>query len=185
MNRHAAAVTSAVKATLAPGDEHRAQVLQEAATMVLYVAVVEMAELVALPLGDSGHGEVTGPVGLELLAIVWGTAVGLALAHWFAFRLAAAGFRGDRPTRLDAEIGLAQLGGATLVAALSSIPVLLFSDANEQKIIVFVPAVIIGVIGYSLARTTGRSRFPSVVLGSIALALGVVVAIIKSALSAH
>ena len=160
VNRHAAAMTSAAKATVAPGDEHRAQVLQEAATMVLYVAVVELVEL-------------------------WGTAVGLALAHWFAFHIAAAGFRGDRPTRLDAEIGLAQLGGAALVAALSSLPVLLFSDANEQRIIVFVPAVIIGVIGYSLARTTGRSRFPSVVLGSIALALGVVVAIIKSALSAH
>ena len=65
--------------------------------MVLYVSVVEIAELAALPEAHFANGRVTGPVGAQLLAIVWGTAVGLAIAHWFAFRLAAPAFRGERP----------------------------------------------------------------------------------------
>ena len=78
--------------------------------MVLYVSVVLIAELAAIPEQHFADGRVTGAVGGQLLAIVWGTAVGLAVAHWFAFRLAAPAFRGERPTRLDTYIGLAQVG---------------------------------------------------------------------------
>ncbi len=153
--------------------------------MVLYVSVVEIAELATLPEGHFSHGRVSGPVGTQLLAIVWGTAIGLAIAHWFAFRVAAPGFRGDRPTRHDTNIGLAQLAGAVLVAAISSVPVLLFSDVRAQETIGDVPAIIIGVIGYLVARATGRSRLPSVFYGITALALGIIVALVKSALAAH
>jgi hypothetical protein len=165
--------------------ERRAEVLREAATMVLYVSVVEIAELASLPEGRFGDGRVTGPVGTQLLAIVWGTAVGLALAHWFAFRIAAAGFRGDRPTRHDAQIGLAQLGGAAFVAAVSSPPVLILSDVRGRETVGVVPALIIGAISYLVARATGKSRLPSVVYGLTALALGIAVALVKSALAAH
>jgi hypothetical protein len=163
----------------------RAELLREAATMVLYVSVVEIAELASLPEGHFGHGRVTGPAGGQLLAIVWGTAVGLALAHWFAFRVAAPGFRGDSPTSHDVRIGLVQLGGAALVAAVSSLPVLLLSDVRAQETIGDVPAVIIGVIGYLVARATGKGRLPAVFYGLTALALGIVVALVKSALAAH
>src|SRR4051794_15120396 len=60
-------------------EDHHRELLREAATMVLYVSVIEIAELAALPESRSGHGVVTGPAGAELLAIVWGTALGLAL----------------------------------------------------------------------------------------------------------
>jgi len=163
----------------------RAELWREVATMVLYVSVVEIAELTSLPERHFGGGRVTGPVGTQLLAIVWGTAVGLALAHWFAFRVAAPAFRGDSPTRRDTQIGLAQLGGAAFVAAVSSLPVLFFSDVRAQETIGDMPAVIIGVVGYLLARATGKSRLPSVFYGATALALGVVVALVKSALAAH
>src|SRR3954469_14129225 len=94
---------------------HRTHLVREAATMVLYVSVVEIAELAAIPEEHFASGRVSGAIGGQLLAIVWGTAVGLALAHWFAFRIAAPGFRGDRPSRLDAQIGLAQVAGAAFV----------------------------------------------------------------------
>jgi hypothetical protein len=163
----------------------RSEVVREATTMVLYVAVIEIAELAALPERHFAGGRVTGAVGEQLLAIVWGTAVGLALAHWFAFRLAAPAFRGERPTRHDTYIGLAQVGGAMLVAALSSIPVLLFSDVRAQETAGDVPALVIGVVGYLIARSVGKARLPSVFLGVTALALGVLVALVKSALAAH
>src|SRR3954451_1397026 len=84
-------------------------VRHEAVTMVLYVSVVLIAELAAIPEKHFTDGQVTGPVGGDLLAVVWGTAVGLAVAHWFAFGLAAPAFRGARPTRFDTYIGLAQV----------------------------------------------------------------------------
>jgi hypothetical protein len=159
--------------------------LREATTMVLYVAVVEIAELAALPESHLSAGRVTGAVGGQLLEIVWGTAVGLALAHWFAFRLAAPAFRGERPSRDDTYIGLAQVAGAMLVAAVSSLPVLFFSDVRAQETTGDVPAVLIGVVGYLLARSAGKARLTSAFLGLTALALGVLVALVKSLLAAH
>jgi hypothetical protein len=153
--------------------------------MVLYVSVVEIAELAALPESHASHGGITGPAGAELLAIVWGTAVGLALAHWFAFGVAAHGFRGDRPTGHDARIGLVQVGAAALVAAVSSLPVLFLSRTHARDTTGDVPAVIIGALAYVLARVAGNNRLASAFLGITALALGVAVALVKSKLAAH
>jgi hypothetical protein len=163
----------------------RGEVLREAVTMVLYVSVVEIAELAALPEDHFANGHATGPVGTQLLAIIWGTAVGLAIAHWFAFRLAAPAFRGDRVTRHDTIIGLAQVGGAMFVALVSSVPVLLLSDVRAQEMTGDVPAIVIGVVGYAVARSTGRSRAAAVFYGLTALALGVLVALVKTKLAAH
>jgi hypothetical protein len=171
--------------TFTADTEARTEIFREAVTMVLYVSVVEIAELAAIPEQHFRDGHVTGPVGASLLAIVWGTAVGLAIAHWFAFRLAAPAFRGERPTRLDTHIGLAQVGAAMLVAAVSSIPVLLFSDVRAQETTGDVPALVIGVVGYLIARTTGRSRLTSCFYGATALALGVLVALVKLRVAAH
>jgi hypothetical protein len=169
----------------ATAKENRAEVIREATTMILYVSVVEIAELAALPESHVAHGRVTGAVGGQLLSILWGTAVGLALAHWFAFRLAAPAFRGERITNQDTLIGLAQVGGAVFVAAVSSVPVLFLSDVRAQETTGDVPAVLIGVIGYLVARRTGRSRFASAFYGITTLALGVLVALVKSVLAAH
>src|SRR5438105_14605843 len=101
LSRVSARVTSVPVEESAKEVEGGVEVGREAATIVLYVSVVEIAEFAALPEGHFAHGRVTGPVDAQLLAILWGTAVGLALAHWFAFRVAAPGFRGESPTRRD------------------------------------------------------------------------------------
>jgi len=169
-----------------PSDrEHRIELMREATVMILYVSVVEIAELAALPESHFSFGRTTGPVSDHLLVIVWGTAVGLAAAHWFAFRLAAPAFRGERPSHHDAQIGLAQLVGAMLVAALSSLPVLLFSDVRAQETAGDVPALLVGVVGYLVARQIGSSRLASFFLGLTALLVGVLVALVKSLLAAH
>jgi hypothetical protein len=165
--------------------ETRTEVFREAVTMILYVSVVEIAELAAIPEEHFTHGHVTGAVGGQLLAIVWGTAVGLAIAHWFAFRVAAPAFRGERPTRIDTYVGLAQVGGAMFVAAVSSLPVLLMSDVRAQETTGDVPALLIGIVGYLIGRATGRSRLAAIFYGLTALALGVLVALVKTRLAAH
>ena len=163
----------------------RDEVFREAATMVLYVSIVEIAELAALPESHFSAGLVTGPAGTELLAIIWGTAVGLALAHWFAFRFAARAFRGQRHTPLDVYVGLSQVGGAIFVAAVSSIPALFMSDEHAQVLTGYIPAVLVAIVSYVIARTSGRSRTASILYGITALALGFLVAYVKSRLSAH
>jgi hypothetical protein len=165
--------------------DHRTELLREAAIMVLYVAVVEIATLAALPESNLHHGRVTGTVGGALLAVVWGTAIGLALAHWFAFQVAARAFRGERHTNLDTHIALAQLGGAVLVAALSSLPALVFSDLTARQTTGDVPAALVGVVGYLLARRAGSSRFRSTFYGVTVCTLGVLVALAKSLIAAH
>jgi hypothetical protein len=153
--------------------------------MILYVAIVEIATLAALPESNLHHGHVTGTVGGALLAVVWGTALGLALAHWFAFQLAARAFRRERHTNLDTQVALAQLGGAVLVAALSSLPALLFSDLRARQTTGDVPAALVGVVGYLLARRAGSSRVKSTFYGATVCALGVLVALVKSLIAAH
>lgn len=165
--------------------EHRAELAREATVMVLYVSVVEIAELTALPESHYANGHVTGPTGGAMSAIIWGTAMGLALAHWFAFQLAAPAFRGDRPTRLDWQIGFAQLVGAAFVALLSSLPLLLLSDLRAQETISDVPAVLIGAVAYLIARRASLSVLPAALFGVTALALGVVVALVKVKFAAH
>src|SRR5690242_5160854 len=140
---------------------HRVELFREATVMVLYVAVVEIAELAALPERHGPGGHVSGPVDGALLAIIWGTVLGLALAHCFAFQLAAPAFRGDHPRRADWQVGAAQLAGATFVAVLSSLPVLLFTGAREQETVGDVPALLVGVVGYLVARRAGFARLPS------------------------
>jgi hypothetical protein len=48
-----------------------------------------------------------------------------------------------------------------------------------------VPALVIGIVGYAVARSTGRSRAAAVFYGLTALALGVLVALVKTKLAAH
>ena len=164
--------------------EARAEIFREAITLVLYVSVVEVAELAAIPQEHFADGRVTGPVGGTLLALIWGTAVGLALAHWFAFGVAAPAFRGHRPTRVDTYIGLAQVAGAVFVAAVSSMPVLLLSDVRAQETTGDVPALI-GIIGYFLLRRAGHSRLAVFFYGLTAFVLGLLVALVKARLAAH
>jgi len=165
--------------------DERIEAIHEATVMILYVSVVEIAELAALPETHFPDGHVSGPGRAELLAIVWGTALGLALAHWFAFQVAAPAFRGEHTSRHDVRVGLAQVSGAVVVAVASSLPIVFLSDLRAQETTRDLPAVLIGIVGYLLARRTGKSRRTAVFYGVTALAVGVLVALVKSTLAAH
>ena len=164
----------------------RRRIWRDATAMVLYLSIVLLAELAALPTGhDGAGGAVHGPVGWELVAILWGTTIGLALAHWFAFRLATQGIRQGPLAGWDRLQVLSELAGAAFVAAMASMPVLLFSDELEQQVVPFVLALIIGGVCYLVERASQRSRATSLVFGVFALVLGLAVATLKSVLSAH
>ena len=154
--------------------------------MTLYLAVVLLATLAALPAGHDDAAEpVHGPVGVELIAIVWGTTIGLAVAHSFAFHVATHGFGGGRLRGQDRLEVLAEVGGAVFVAVVATLPVLVFSEDVEQQVVPFVLALTIGVVSYVVERADGRTRTASVVFAVITLLAGLVAATVKNLLSAH
>jgi hypothetical protein len=149
--------------------------------MALYVSLTLLATLFVLPRGvESAGGELDGGVhGLELIAVIWGTTLGLALVHWFAFTLASRGVHHDEEFRADLEHGAAQFAGAGLVALAASIPVLLSGRDMHLRLSIWVPAVVVGGVGYLTARTNGRGRGMSLVVGGVVLAIGVALAAVK------
>jgi hypothetical protein len=63
-------------------EEEARELRKEAFTMALYVAICLLAALSVV----SEHG---GTSEADTFKIVWGTTLGLALAHWFAFRVSS------------------------------------------------------------------------------------------------
>ena len=97
--------------TTTEGRSVPSEAVREAVTMALYVGVVLAAEFVAVE--EHAVDE------LSTVAVIWGTAVGVALAHVFAFNLAARLFAGGRLARGTRRAVWAQLASA---AAASSSP---------------------------------------------------------------
>lgn len=163
-------------------------VWREATTMVLYLSIVLLATFTALPTGaeadTAGHGS-DGVHGIGLVGLIWGTALGLALAHWFSFRLTARAFGGGNVSESDVKAGLAQMSAAVAVAALCSVPVLIATDATDVQAASWVPALIVGLAGAAIARISGRSRLQAFVSGAAVLVLGLAVATVKNFLLGH
>ena len=145
--------------------------------MGLYVAICLLGALIALPTDQEDEAQV--------IAIIWGVTVGLALAHWFAFRVSATLVSAGRVHRHDLNAASAQLAGAASVALLASIPVLLTPHSAELESAELTLAAFIGIVGYAVARSGGASRVRSIVYAAIVLTAAVAIAIVKNALSGH
>ena len=181
----AATPATATATTPAPAAARRGLRLSAAAlelrkegyTMGLYVAICLLGALIALPTHEQDDAEV--------IAIIWGVTVGLALAHWFAFRVSAALVSDGKVRRRDLHTASAQLAGAAFVALLASIPVLVSPKSAEFEAAELTLAAFIGWVGYALARNGGTSRMRAVVYGLVVLVFAVAIAIIKNALAGH
>jgi hypothetical protein len=151
------------------------EAVREAVTMALYVCLVLAAEFVAA--GDQARSE------LVAVEVIWGTAVGLALAHVFAFNLAAKLLVGGRLSPEIRASAWAQLAAAAAVALVVSIPFVLLSLEPALRVSAFMVAGLIGVAAYAASRGSGAGRTRSLVDGLIALAVAVVVVSVKVGLS--
>ena len=145
--------------------------------MALYVAIFLLGALIALPTHEESDGTV--------IAIIWGVTVGLAMAHWFAFRVSATLVSDGKVRRHDLDLASAQLVGAALVALLASIPVLITPKSAELEVAELTLAAFIGVIGYAVARSGGANRLRSLLYATLVLVVAVVIALIKNALAGH
>lgn len=163
----------------------RHEVIRETSVMVLYLSIVLLATLSVLPddygqrVAEGRHG---GPT---VLMLVWGTTVGLALAHWFAFRLATSALGDGRPSRHDVALGVAQVTGASLVALATTVAIALVPPDSEVGAAMFVPAAFIGIAGFGVARAAGRSRGHALVFATVVLGIGLLVSAVKAWLAGH
>ena len=149
---------------------------KEALTMALYVAICLLAALAAV-------SEATAED--HVFEIVWGTTVGLALAHWFAFRVSARLVAAGTVRRHDAAAAVAQLLGAVAVALLATVPALLLPASVELEVVELVLACFIAVVGYGVSRSSGATRGRSIIYGALLLVVAGIVVGVKLALSGH
>lgn len=166
-----------VMSSAAAGHVDHDHLRKEAWTMALYVTICLLAALTALENVVAVPGRVFG--------LVWGTTIGLALAHLFAFRIAGRLVHDGRLSKGDQVVSGIQLAAAAAVAVLVSIPVLIAPAADELDWARYTCAGIIGVVGYGVARGGGQSRMRAVLFALAVLALAVVVAALKHALAGH
>jgi hypothetical protein len=145
--------------------------------MALYVCIVLAAEFVAV--ADRAADESWA------IGAIWGTAVGVALAHVFAFNLAARLFAGRLVSHEVTRAAWAQLGAAATVAAVLSLPFLLLPLGPALDTSGYLLAGLIGVTAYVASREAGAGRVRSLVDGLVVLAIAVVVVSVKVGLSGH
>lgn len=155
----------------------RRELAKEGATMALYVAVCLLA---ALSVARTHEIEQLGA-----FKVIWGTTIGLAAAHWFAFRLSARLVSAGSMHRHDVEISLAQFAGALVVAVLATVPVLLVDESAELDTVRVVVAAFIAVVGFAVARSSGASPARSTVYAAATLVLGLAIAVLKNTLGGH
>lgn len=158
-------------------DEHGLELRKEALTMALYVAICLMASLSAIPESAAEHTNVWG--------LVWGVTLGLAIAHWFAFRVSARMVGAGTVRSSDVELAGARLVGAARVAVVVSVGVLVLPDSVEFEGAEFLPAALISLIGFGVARGASASVLRAVVYSVVVLVCAVIVAVLKNLLAGH
>jgi hypothetical protein len=146
--------------------------------MALYVAVCLIAALIAID-EDIAQPEI------RAFFVIWGTTIGLALVHLFAFRVASQLTVPGDLGRDDLEIAVAQLVGAAAVAVVVSIPVALLPTSVEFDVARLELALLIAVAGAAVARQNGAGVTRSLVFGIGVLAVALVAATVKNVLSGH
>ena len=144
--------------------------------MALYVAICLLAALIALP-ADEAHTRVG--------ALIWGVTIGLALAHWFAFRVSARLVGDGSISARDVESAGAQVAGAAVVAVLAWLPVLLLPTSSELETAELVLAAFIALVGYAVARGGGARPARALLYAVGVLAIAVAIALVKNALAGH
>ncbi len=121
---------------------------------------------------------------LDVLVIVWGTTIGLALAHWFALTLSVRLV--DDPTFVYSPLELlfAQLAMAALVAVVATVTVLALSDDYDRVGARVTAALFLGVLVGVESRAGGSGWRRSAAFAVLALVTAVTIATVKWFLTA-
>ena len=155
----------------------RDRTLRRESDMMAFTACIAL--LAALSYGDDdvAHSK------LDVLVIVWGTTFGLTLTQWFALTLSVRLVHDPRVTYSPAEMLVAQLVMAVLVAAAATIVVLVLSPEFDRLGARITAALFLGVLVGVESRAGGASLRRSLAFAGGALAVGVAIATVKWAIT--
>jgi hypothetical protein len=142
------------------------------ATMVLYVSVVLMGAIATVPAADLDED-------VAVAAVIWGSALGLALAHWFAFNASAHLFRGEGIAPEDVREGIWEAVAALGVAVVATVPLLLLDDTVGAAVSLVALAALVTAVAFVASRHGGLSRTRALLRGGVTLVLAVIVAGVK------
>jgi hypothetical protein len=172
-HRHAAATGPADVERTSGRWWRRQLVVREFAASALYVATVLLTEMVAIPRSQL-------PSDRAVVGILVGTAVGLTLAHWLAFRLASqlTTHRGAWEQSAGEE-GLAQFAGAGAIAVLGALPFLVLDGTAAYRTALLVLAVQPAAAGTAIARMRGTRWLRAFAAGALVLAATLLVVTVK------
>ncbi len=140
--------------------------------MGFYLAIALLAALTA----GNDH---TAHTQLDVLKVVWGTTIGLGLAHWFAITVSARLVRDPDMHHTPMELLLSQMAMGTVLAAVATLVVVVLPDDLERLGVRLVAALSIGVIVEFESRAGGSSVRTAIGRGALALVVAMVVATIK------
>ena len=142
------------------------------ATMALYMTVVLMGAIATVPADDLDED-------VEVAAVIWGSALGLALAHWFAFNASAHLFRGEGINADELREGVWEALAALAVAVVATVPLLLLDNTAAAAVALFTLAVVVTAVAYVASRHGGLSRTRALLRGAVTLVAAVIVALLK------
>lgn len=140
--------------------------------MGFYVCITLFA---ALTLGRDHEGQAQG----DVLGVVWGTTVGLALAHWFAVTVSVRIVPNPADHHTAAEEFTSQLLMALIVAVTTTVVVLVLPVNVERLGARLTAAAFIGLLVGWESRIGGTSRARSLAYGVLALTLATAIAMLK------
>jgi hypothetical protein len=140
--------------------------------MGLTVAIVLLASLTA---GDdlAPHSK------LDVLAIVWGTTVGLAITHWFALLVGTRLVRDPALRHSPVELLISQTVMAVVVAVSATLAVIVLSGDLDRLGARVTAALFIGVLVGGESRASGTPGLRAALLGAGAMALALTIAAAK------
>jgi hypothetical protein len=150
-------------------------IVRESLTMGLYITISLLAVLSAKPPGGGNSA---------VLTLVWGTTLGLTLAHWLAFQLTARLLAGRTLPSHDRMTMLGQAVAALVVAGLASVPLLLHANAGPA-LSRGVLAGLIGLFAFGAARHHGGSFGRASAYALVVVTIAIAVAIGKYLLTGH
>lgn len=148
---------------------------REALTMGLYACITLLAALSVTRRNEA-------PL-IDVFGIIWGTTVGLALAHWAAFGLAVRLMDPDPDGHVVNRQLFAQLSGAAAVAVVATTAVLLLPESAELAGARFATALCVGGAALGTTRAYGGSWGRALRMAGIALVIALTAAGIEHALT--
>lgn len=155
-----------------PQDRHLAR---EWMTMGLYISISLLAAIGTIV--ETGNPEKSP------LPTLWGVLIGLVIAHWFAFSLAAFA-TGTRDSRREDLLHVASgVAGAVSVGALITVTSILVPASWETAAITVVLIIYLALAAAVVARSRRAGWLRTIVIVAIVLALATAIIAVKNMIS--